>query len=120
MVGLLVRLIVNALAMLAVPYVVHGVHVNGFGAALLAAIILGIVNAVIRPILLLLTLPFVILTLGLFTLVINAITFELVAHLHIGLTVDGFRAAIFGALVLSIVSFLLSTLVKAAEEPAKS
>jgi putative membrane protein len=64
-------------------------------------------------------LPAVILTLGLFTLVINAITFELVAHLGLGLTVDSFGAALIGALVLSIVSFLLSTLVKAAEEPAK-
>jgi len=119
MVGLIVRLIVNALAMLAVPYVIHGVHVSGFGAALVAALILGVVNAVLRPILLLITLPAVILTLGLFTLVINAITFEIVAHLGLGLTVDGFGSALLGALVLSIVSFLLSTLVKAAEEPAK-
>lgn len=119
MLGLIIRLIVNALAMLAVPYIVPGVHVSGFGAAVIAAIILGIVNAVVRPIIFLITLPAVILTLGLFTLVINAITFEIVAHLGIGLTVDGFLAAILGALVLSIVSFLLSTLVKAAEEPAK-
>ena len=120
MVGLIVRLIVNALALYAVPYVVHGVHLSGFGSAILAALILGIVNAVVRPILLLLTLPAVILTLGLFTLVINAITFEIVAHLHLGLTVDGFGSAILGALVLAIVSFVLSTLVKATEEPAKS
>jgi putative membrane protein len=117
MIALIVRLIVNALALLAVPYVVHGVHLSSVTGAIVSALILGIVNAVLRPILLLLTLPFVILTLGLFTLVINAITFEIVAHLGLGLSVDGFGSALFGALVLSIVSFLLSTLVKAAEAP---
>jgi putative membrane protein len=119
MIGLIVRIIINALALLAVAYFVPGVHVSGWLGAIISAIILGVVNAILRPILLLLTLPFVIITLGLFTLVINAITFELVAHLGLGLTVDSFGAALIGALVLSIVSFLLSTLVKAAEEPAK-
>jgi putative membrane protein len=119
MIGLIVRIIINALALVAVAYFVPGVHVSGWLGAVVSAIILGVVNAILRPILLLLTLPAVILTLGLFTLVINAITFELVAHLGLGLTVDSFGAALIGALVLSIVSFLLSMLVKAAEEPAK-
>jgi putative membrane protein len=94
------------------------VHVTGFGAAIIAALILGVVNAIVRPILILITLPAVILTLGLFTLVINAITFYLVAHLGLGLTVDGFGSAFLGALVLSIVSLVLSSLVKSAEAPA--
>lgn len=105
---LLVRLIINALALLFVAYLIPGVHVAGIGAALLAALILGIVNAVLKPILVLLSLPLEILTLGLFTLVINAALFYLVAKLGIGLSVDGFGAAFLGALVLSIVSFVLS------------
>lgn len=115
MVGFLIRLVVNAFALVIVAYVLPGVHVSSFTAALVAALILGIVNAILRPILIVLTLPVVILTLGLFTLVINAITFYLVAHLGLGLTVRGFGSAFLGALVLSIVSFVLSSLVKPAE-----
>ena len=118
MVGFIVRLLVNAVALVIVAYFLPGVHVTGFAAAIVAALILGVVNAIVRPILILLTLPVVIVTLGLFTLVINAITFYLVAHLGLGLTVDGFWSAFLGALVLSIVSFLLSNLVKSAEAPA--
>lgn len=116
--GFLIRLLVNAIALVAVAYVLPGVHVASFTSALIAALILGIVNALLRPILVILTLPVVILTLGLFTLVINAFTFYLVAHLGLGLTVDGFGSALVGALVLTIVSYLLSSLVRAAEEPA--
>jgi putative membrane protein len=112
---LLVRLIVNAVALLIVAYLLPGVHVSSFIGALVAALVLGIVNAIVRPILVILTLPVVILTLGLFTLVINAITFYLVGHLGIGLEVDGFGTAFLGAIILSIVSYLLSSLVRAAE-----
>lgn len=115
MVGFLVRLVVNAIALIIVAYLLPGVHVSSFTAALVAALILGIVNAVLRPILIVLTLPVVILSLGLFTLVINAITFYLVAHLGLGLTVNGFGSAFLGALVLSIVSFVLSSIAKPAE-----
>jgi putative membrane protein len=111
--GLIVRLIINALALLGVAYLVPGVHVSGIGGALVAALILGIVNAILKPILIILSLPLEILTLGLFTLVINAVLFYLVGKLHIGLTVHGFGAAFIGALVLSIVSFILSSLVSA-------
>ncbi len=107
----------NAVALVIVAYVLPGVHVASFTAAIVAALILGIVNAIVRPLLILLTLPVVLLTLGLFTLVINAITFYLVAHLGLGLAVDGFGSAFLGALVLSIVSFVLSSFVKAAEAP---
>lgn len=120
MIGFIVRLLVNAVALLIVAYFLPGVHVASITAAIVAALVLGIVNAILRPILILLTLPVVILTLGLFTFVINAITFELVAHLGLGLTVDSFWSALLGALVLSIVSYLLSSLVKAADPaPAK-
>jgi putative membrane protein len=116
MVGFLIRLLVNAIALLIVAYLLPGVHVSSVTGAIIAALVLGIVNAILRPILVILTLPVVILTLGLFTLVINAITFYLVAHLGIGLSVDGFWSAFLGALVLTIVSYLLSTLVGAAEQ----
>ncbi len=119
MLNFLIRLIVNAVALIIVAYVVPGVHVASYTGAIISALILGIVNAVLRPILFVVTLPLVIVTLGLFTLIINAITFYLVAHLHLGLTVHGFGSAIIGALILSIVSFVLSSLVKPAEAPAK-
>ncbi len=112
--GFVIRLLVNALALVIVAYVLPGVHVTSFTAAIVAALILGIVNAIVRPILLVLTLPAIILTFGLFTLVINAITFYLVAHLGLGLTVDGFGSAFLGALVLAIVSFVLSSVVNPA------
>ena len=109
----IVRLIVNAVALLLVAYLIPGVHVSGPGAALIAALILGIVNAVLKPILVILSLPLEILTLGLFTLVINAALFYLVAKLGLGLTVANFGAAFLGALVLSIVAFVLSSFVTA-------
>jgi len=115
MLNFLIRLVVNAIALLIVAYLLPGVHVSSFVGALVAALVLGIVNAVLRPILVILTLPVVILTLGLFTLVINAITFYLVGQLGIGLEVHGFWSAFFGAIVLSIVSYILSSLVGAAE-----
>ena len=115
MVNFIIRLLVNAVALVIVAYFLPGVHVAGWTAAIIAAFVLGIVNAVLRPILLLLTLPVVILTLGLFTFVINAITFWLVAHVVPGFTVDSFWSALLGGLVLSIVSYVLSSLVGAVE-----
>ncbi len=108
MVGLLIRLVVNALALICVAYVVPGIHVSGFGGALIAALILGIVNAILRPILIVLSLPLEVLTLGLFTLVINALLFWLVGALNVGLRVDGFWPAFWGAIVLAIVSWLIA------------
>jgi putative membrane protein len=115
MLSFLIRLVVNAIALLIVAYLLPGVHVSSFVGALVAALVLGIVNAVLRPILVILTLPVVILTLGLFTLVINAITFYFVGQLGIGLEVHGFWSAFLGAIVLSVVSYVLSSLVGAAE-----
>lgn len=108
--GFIIRLLVNAIALLAVAYVVPGIHVNGFGGALLAALILGIVNAILRPILFIITLPLQIVTLGLFTLVINGLLFWLVGAWHVGLYVDGFWPGFWGAIVMGIVSWILSAI----------
>ena len=113
--GFLIRLVVNAIALIAVAYIVPGIHVSGFGGALIAALILGVVNAILRPILILLSLPLELITLGLFTLVINALLFWLVGAIHVGLTVDGFWPAFWGALVMAIVSWLLSFLTRGLE-----
>jgi putative membrane protein len=111
----IIRLLVNAVALLIVAYFLPGVHVDSFLGAIIAALILGIVNAILRPILFILTLPLQILTLGLFTLIINGFLFWLVAHMGIGLRVDGYWSAFLAAIVLSIVSFVLSWLVKEVE-----
>jgi len=110
--GFVIRLIVNAIALIVVAYLVPGIHVSGFVGALVAALILGIVNAILRPILVILSLPLEILTLGLFTLVINGLLFWLVGALHIGLDVAGFWPAFLGAIVMAIVSWLLSLLTR--------
>jgi putative membrane protein len=97
-------------ALFVVAYFVPGVHVSGILGALIAAVILGIVNAIIKPILIILTLPVEILTLGLFTFIINAFLFWIVGHLGIGLSVHGFWAALWGSIILWLVSWVLSAL----------
>ena len=104
-----IRLIVNVIALVCVAYLVPGIHYS-WPMVIVAALVLGVVNAIIRPILILLSLPLEILTLGLFTFVINALLFWFVGHLGIGLTVDGFGAAFIGAIILTIVSWVLSLL----------
>ncbi len=104
------RWIVNAAALLLVAYMYSGVHVTDFWAALIAAIVLGLVNAVIRPLLVILTLPATILTLGLFLFVINALMFWLVAEVVHGFTVDGFMAALIGSILYSILTLITSWL----------
>lgn len=107
---LLVSWLINALALLAVPYLMHSVSVDSFGAALIAALILGFINTLIRPILLVLTLPATVVTLGLFIFVINGLMFWVVAQLVGGFHVASFWAAVGGAILYSIVSWALSTL----------
>ena len=102
--------LINAIALLAVPYLMHSVDVISIGAALIAALILGLVNTLIRPVLLLLTLPVTVLSLGLFILVINGFMFWLVAQWVDGFHVDNFLSAIGGALLYSVISWALSTL----------
>jgi putative membrane protein len=105
---LLVVWLVNSLALLAVAYVLPGIEVAGFGTALVAALILGLVNTFIRPLLILLTLPATILTLGLFIFVINGLLFWMVGSWLQGFTVSGFWWGFFGAIVYSVVSWALS------------
>ena len=112
---LLIRVLINAVALMCVAYIVPGVHVSSFVSAIIVALVLGVVNAIIKPILVILSLPIEILTLGLFTFVINAALFYFVGLLGIGLSISGFGAAFIGALVLTIVSWLLSSLVASVE-----
>ena len=102
--------LVNALALLALPYVFPGVKVDTFGAALIAALVLGLINALIRPLLILLTLPVTLLTLGLFIFVINGLLFWWVGSFVDGFHVSGFWSGFFGAIIYSIISWLLSML----------
>ncbi len=106
--GFLIRLCLNALALLLVSAVVPGIEVRGVLPALAAAFFLGVANAVLRPIIVILTLPLIIVTLGLFIPVINALLLKLVSMLIQGFEVHGFWSAVFGALLLSIVSGLLN------------
>ena len=106
----LIRLIINAAALFVVAYFVPGVQVTGIIGAIVAALILGIANAIIKPILILITLPIEILTLGLFTFIINAVLFWVVGHLGIGLIVNGFWAALWGSIILWLVSWFLSAI----------
>jgi putative membrane protein len=107
---LLVLWIVNAATLMALPYVVPSIQVASVGAAFLAALVLGLINAVLRPILILLTLPVTLLTLGLFIFVINAALFQLVGTLIEGFAVGGFWSALLGSIVYSIISWVLSSL----------
>ena len=109
--GFLIRLCLNAIALLIVSTVIPGIEVQGVLPALSAAFFLGLVNAVVRPIILILTLPLTIVTLGLFIPVINAFLLKLVSLMIQGFEVHGFWSAVFGALLLSIVSGLLSLFV---------
>jgi len=105
----IVRLIINIVAILIISYLFPGlIWVDTFWAALVTAFLLGIVNAIIRPILVLLTLPLTLVTLGLFLLVINGLMLWLVSVLVSGFHVSGFWGAVLGSILISIVSWLLS------------
>ena len=103
--------LINALALLALPYVVPSVRVESFLTALVAALLLGLVNTLIRPLLVLLTLPVTLVTLGLFVFVINALLFWFVASFVQGFAVGGFWSAFFGAIVYALISWAASHLV---------
>jgi putative membrane protein len=108
---LVLRWLISAAALLAVSYLVPGIEVKGFFSALLAAMVLGVLNAVVRPILILLTLPLTIVTLGLFLLVINGLMLLLASALLPGFTVHGFWAALVGAFVLSLIGWFMSAFI---------
>ena len=107
---LILRWLISALALMLVAYFVPGIVVNNFYSALIAALILGLINALIRPLLILFTLPINILTLGLFTLVINALMFWLASSIVKGFYVMGFWPAFWGALIMWLVSWMVSSL----------
>lgn len=119
---LIIRWLIAGLALFAAAWLVPGITVESDGWAVYAvmAVILGLVNAVVRPILKFLTCPLIVLTLGLFVLVINGLTFWLASSIavnwfDVGFYVDGFWPAFLGALIVSIVSVILSALVKEEE-----
>lgn len=103
--------LVNTLALIAVAYLMPSISVASFGSALVAALILGLVNAVIRPVLFVLTLPVTVLTLGLFIFILNGLLFWFVGSFIEGFEVRGFWSGVLGAILFSIVSWALSALV---------
>lgn len=108
---LLVVWLLNAIALVAVAYLLPGIRVESFITALVAALVLGLVNTVVRPILVLLTLPVTVLTLGLFIFVINGLLFWFVGSFIAGFVVAGFWWGVIGAIVYSIVSWALAALI---------
>lgn len=109
--GLLLRWLILAVAIMLAAYLFNGIQIAGFGTALFAALALGILNALFRPVLLILTLPINILTLGLFTFVINAVLLLMTSGLIGGLVVSSFGSALLGSLIISVVSWLLSSFI---------
>jgi putative membrane protein len=107
---LIITWLINAAALMALPYLISSVHVANFSAAVIAALVLGLVNTLLRPLLVLLTLPVTVVSLGLFILVINALLFWGVAYVVDGFHVDGFWSAFFAAILYSVISWTLSTL----------
>lgn len=107
MLAFLLHLVLTAGALLIVARLVSGVSVSGFGAALFGALVLGIVNAIVRPVMIVLTLPITLLTLGLFLFVINALMLWLVAALVPGIRISGFGAALLGSLLLTVLNLLI-------------
>lgn len=108
---LLIVWVLNAVALMAVAYVVPGIQVASFTTALLTAVVIGLVNMQIKPLLVLLTLPITVLTLGLFLLVINGLLFWLVGHLLQGFSVSTVMAGIIGALVYSVITWMFDAIV---------
>ena len=109
MTAFVIRWLVTTVAVLVAAHVIPGMTYEGWGALLGASLLLGIINAFIRPILLLLSLPFIIITMGLFIFVINALLLMLVSKIVPAFQVAGFWSAFFGAIVISLVSWLLSS-----------
>lgn len=107
----IITLALNSAALLAADWVLDSIHISGIFSAIVAALVMGVVNTLIRPILLLLTFPLTAITLGLFIFVVNAITFALTAFLVPGFSIYGFGGAFWGAIITSIVSWILNKLI---------
>jgi putative membrane protein len=106
MIGILIAWAVITVAILIAAYALPGVQVRSFGSAIIAAAILGLINASIKPILVFLTLPITVITLGIFLLILNALLFQLMAALAPGFRVKDFWSALFGACIVSVVSWV--------------
>ncbi len=109
---LIINWIVSAISLFIVAYLVPGIYVRGFGAALIAALVIGIINATLGLFLKVITLPLTLITFGIFWFIINALMLELASYLVRGFEVRGFAAAFVGAIVLSVVSWFLHWLVR--------
>lgn len=110
--NILISLVLNALALLATAYIVPGFRVENFTTAILAAIVLGIVNTFIKPILSLITAPLTLISLGLFSFIVNAVVLFIVSAVVKSVVIDGWIPAILGAIVLSVVSTILTSIFK--------
>jgi putative membrane protein len=108
---LLLLWILNAVALLAVTYLLPSIQVAGFGSALVAALVLGFINTLMRPVLAILTLPLTVLTLGIFYLLLNGLLFWLASALLPGFDVAGFWSAVFGAILYGVIAWALSALI---------
>src|SRR5919204_1645389 len=109
--GLLLRVVVNAATIAIAAAIIPGIELRGIGPALIAGLVLGVINAVVRPILFIVTLPLTLVTLGLFLFVLNAICLWLTASIVPGFDIRSFGAAFLGALVVSVVSWMLTAFV---------
>ncbi|WP_019989078.1 phage holin family protein [Rudanella lutea] len=109
--GLIIRILISAVAVFIASQFIPGIRVDGFGAAIIVAIVLGLLNAFLKPILVLLTIPITILTLGLFYLVINVIMVYLAASIVDGFAVSGFFAALLFSIVVSIVTWAIDAII---------
>jgi putative membrane protein len=110
-VGFIVRVLVNAATIALAAALIPGLHLDGATPALLAGVVLGLINALVRPVLVVLTLPLTLLTLGLFLLVLNGLCLAATAWLVPGFDIDGFLPAVLGALFVSVVSWALTAFV---------
>jgi putative membrane protein len=111
MMRLLLVWLINAAALLALPYIFKSIHIDSFVTALIVALILGLLNTIVRPILFLLTLPITIITLGLFIFVLNGLLLWFVASFVEGFSINGFWPAVFGAIVYSVISWAATSLI---------
>ncbi|GGA45153.1 hypothetical protein GCM10007416_17830 [Kroppenstedtia guangzhouensis] len=114
--GIIVRLLLNALAVLLAAQLIPQIEVEGFGTALLVALVLGLINTFIRPVLIFLTLPISFITLGLFIFILNALLFWVTGFLVPGFEVGGFFGALLGSILVSVISWLLNGIWKGLRE----
>lgn len=112
MLYLITRWIINALVLMLLPILISGIEIKNFYTALITALVLGLVNAVIRPLIILLTLPINLITLGFFTLIINALLFWFVSSFVKGFEIASFEPAFWGALIYSIITGIISFLLR--------